>query len=184
MGPRTLLLTVSVLMAAVGVALVGLYVRGADQRADDRAQARYGPVPKVTAAPSPAPTLQHKDLAGYGFTVELQDADRAIGLMQPGDLIAVYVTAKQKQPDCVVDRIRVVSVGTRQRPGTEPAGETVPATVIGLDGTLDQAVAIEAAQSKGTLVAFVLGSREASTAAATVGSCQAPSTPVASQKIG
>jgi hypothetical protein len=166
MGRRTLLLVVSILIAAVGVALVGLYVKGADDRANLRAEARYGPRPPAPS-PTPAPksTNGHGDLQGYGFTVNVDDADRAIGLLVPGDRVALYKLPKGGgTPQRVVDSVRVVSVGAKKavKGATE---EQVPNTILGLDAPLEDAKAIERAASTGTLVVFVIGANvKASTA--------------------
>jgi hypothetical protein len=165
MGRRTLLLITSILIAAIGAALVGLYARGADQRATQHAEAIYGPRPAITATPSPTATPQHPDITGVGLTVEISDPDRAIGLLQPGDYIALYTVAKTGRTHPVAARVKVISVGTTKTIDTKTS-DTVPADVLGLDAPIDQAVAIERAKSAGQLVVFVLGARADASASA------------------
>jgi Flp pilus assembly protein CpaB len=158
MGRRTLLLVISILVAAVGVALVALYVKGADDRATAAAEARYhGPPPTPTATPSPAAT-RHDDINHLGITVEIDDADRAVGLIVPGDMVSIYTVRKNGTVlvDPVVESIRVISVGPlRTVNGADP--DTAPPTIVGFDATRDQAHDIWVAQQKGSLTVAIRG---------------------------
>jgi hypothetical protein len=142
----------------VGVALVALYVKGADDRATSAAEAKYhGPPPTPTSTPSPAVT-RHDDINHLGITVEIDDADRAVGLIVPGDLVAIYTVEKDGTVPlkAVVDSIRVISVGPlRTVNGADP--DTAPPTIVGFDATRTQAHKIWDAQEKGRLTVAILG---------------------------
>lgn len=172
MGRRTLLLVVSILVAAIGVGLVGLYVKGADQRANTRAERIYGPRPTPTPTPKVSATLnRHDDITHLGLTVELKDADRVVGLLQPGDLVAVYTTRQipavlndqgtqvkpaRTEATRVVDSIKVIGVGAKHDVKAV-AGEEVATTIVALDADNEQTQAILVAQVGGHLTLVILG---------------------------
>ncbi len=158
MGRRTLLLIVSVLLASIGVGLVALYTRGAQTRADARAEQKYGPRPALTTTPSPSPTNRHLDLEQeLGITVEVADPDRAIGLLQPDDLVSIYAADRTGPKDRpVADRVKVVSVGI-DRTVNGRDGEQIPNTILGLAVTRAVAQQIWHAEQKGKLLVGVLG---------------------------
>lgn len=157
MGRRTLLLVASILVAALGVALIALYVRGADQRATKAASARYGPPPTVAPPPaSPTPSAGHPDVAHLGLSIEVGDPDRVWALLGPGDLVAIYSTSKDGKSVQVVGSIKVIAVGAR-RSVRSTVTDTIPSTIVTLDADDGQARKILQAQAGGTLTMAVLG---------------------------
>lgn len=157
MGRRTLLLVASILVAALGVALIALYVRGADQRATKAASARYGPPPTVEPLPaSPTPSAGHPDVAHLGLSIEVGDPDRVWALLGPGDLVAIYSTSKDGKSVQVVGSIKVIAVGAR-RSVRSTVTDTIPSTIVTLDADDGQARKILQAQAGGTLTMAVLG---------------------------
>src|SRR5689334_4379978 len=93
MGRRTVLLIASILVAAIGTGLIGLYVRGTEQRVRRDTLAQYGPAPTPPAPPpSPTPSAGHQDVAHLGVSIEVDDPDRVWALLGPGDRVALYVT--------------------------------------------------------------------------------------------
>jgi hypothetical protein len=165
MGRRTLLLVVSVLVAAVGVGLIALYVRGADRRAGERAERIYGSLPETTPTPKATLPAHHDDIADYGLTIEVTDPDRAIGLLQPGDWVAVYNTHKadptKSRPSetvstQIIRKIKVIGVGPKHDVKSAD-GETIPLTIVALDADDDQITTILEAQAGGSLTIVPLG---------------------------
>lgn len=157
MGRRTLLLVASILVAALGVALIALYVRGADQRATKAASARYGPPPTVAPLPaSPTPSAGHPDVAHLGLSIEVGDPDCVWALLGPGDLVAIYSTSKDGKSVQVVGSIKVIAVGAR-RSVRSTVTDTIPSTIVTLDADDGQARKILQAQAGGTLTMAVLG---------------------------
>jgi Flp pilus assembly protein RcpC/CpaB len=156
MGRRTLLLVASVLISAIGVGMIGLYVKDADRRAEARAEAIYGPRPTPTPTPTPTEVSAHDDIAHRGLTIEVAESDRAIGLLQPGDRVAVYETAKSGTTTQIIDTIKVIGVGGAHDVKAAK-GETVPGSIVALDATPTQAVTILQAQAGDRITLVVLG---------------------------
>jgi len=158
MGRRTLLLVASVLIAAVGVGLIALYVKGADQRATKAASARYGPPPTVEPLPaSPTPSAGHPDVAHLGLSIEVGDPGRVWALLGPGDLVAIYSTSKDGKSVQVIASIKVIAVGARRSVRSTVTDTAIPSTIMTLDADDGQARKILQAQAGGTLTMAVLG---------------------------
>lgn len=158
MGRRTLLLVASVLVAALGVGLIALYVKGADQRATRAASQRYGPPPTPAPLPaSPTPSAGHPDVAHLGLSIELGDPDRVWALLGPGDLVAIYATTKDGKTTQVVGSIKVIAVGARRSVRSVVTDTDIPGTIMTLDADDTQTRRILQAQAGGTLTMAVLG---------------------------
>lgn len=154
---RRLLLIASILIAAVGTALIALYVTGADQRATRAAEARYGPPPTTPAAPpSPTPSAGHPDVAHLGFSIEVADPDRVWALLGPGDLVSIWATTEAGAATQIVPSIKVIAVGAR-RSVRGVTGQPIPGTILALDATAGQTKRILEGQARGTLTMAVLG---------------------------
>ena len=154
---RSLLLVASILIAAIGVSLVALYVRGADQRATETATARYGPPPSIPPPPpSPTPSAGHDDVAHLGFSIEVSDPDRIWVLLGPGDLVSIWSTTKAGNSTQIVPSIKVIAVGPR-RSVRGVTDETIPSTILALDADAAQTERILEGQSRGVLTVAVLG---------------------------
>jgi hypothetical protein len=157
MGRRTLLLVASILLAGVGVSLIALYVRGADQRATSAAEARYGPPPPTaTASPSPTPSAGHSDVTHLGFSVEVDDPDRIWALLGPGDLVSVWSTTRAGNATQIVASVKVIAVGPR-RSVRGVDDNTIPKTIIAMDADPAQTKRILEGQARGNLTVAVLG---------------------------
>ena len=172
MGRRTLLLVVSILVSAIGVGLIGLYVKGAEQRANTRAERIYGPRPPPTPTPTVTATVnRHDDINHLGLTIEVSDPERAIGLLVPGDMVAIYTTVQipakvndkgiitiPARTDAirVVASIKVIGVGAKHDVNAA-TDETVAGAIVALDADADQTKAILKAKATGHLTIVVLG---------------------------
>jgi pilus assembly protein CpaB len=212
MGRRTLLLIASILVAALGTALIWLYVQGADSRAQaDQAQvkvlvsdqtvqpgtpaaqipARYQTFPQsfaqafgprlitdpskmqgyamtrivagtplladqfgaAPAAPTPAVVF---DPAKLALQVSLPDPQRLAGILQPGDLIRIFVatqgaTKNRVTAQVLLDKIKVLSAGpvTQANASTNEKAQ-VPQAIVTLELTNDQAKSLVASQAQGS----------------------------------
>ncbi len=213
MGRRTLLLIVSILLAAVGTALIALYVKSAN----DRAQTSVGtvdvlvvtrtipmgasmtatgavllkPVTRqetlpdsftnvaqlagkyattelfpgtvvrqamVTGKATSSTGAPHSDINYIGFTVDVVLANRAAGLLNPGDSAELWAgtrTGKVTKP--LIAQVLVLSVGAH-RNVTSASDDTVPNTTVGLDVKPSQIQdIINALDAQDTLYLGVLG---------------------------
>ena len=221
MGRRTLLLITSILIAAVGTALIGLYVRGANDRAigdnavqkvlvatqpiaagatlstadytlQDRRAAdlpsgfldarstvagrAIGPIYKGQILLSQMLTTSDTAVGSHGIaptqrgiTIELQDPERAAGLLEVGSLIDIYSIVNNRvfKDAPVLTSVKVIAIGPANitdagadtadgtSSGTTGA-ETIPTTLVGLTLSSPDVVALENAQAKGKLFFAVL----------------------------
>jgi hypothetical protein len=160
-----LLLVASILIAAIGTALIGLYVAGADQRAADAAEARYGPPPPEPTA-TPTPTGEHQDIEHQALSVEVRDEDRVWAILKPDDLVSIWTVTgdpKQEEPKAVrlVDSIRVIAAG-QHRSVDGVADLTIPGRIIVVDADRRQTAILLQGQAAGDLYLTVLGKDPAS----------------------
>jgi hypothetical protein len=154
---RTLLLVASVLLAAVGVGLIALYVRGADQRALETMTARYGAPPTTPPPPpSPTPSAGHDDVAHLGLSIEVRDPNRVWALLGPGDLVSLWTIAKAGAATQVVPEVKVIAVGPR-RSVRGVNDDTIPKTILVLDADVPQTKRILEGNAGGNLTVAVLG---------------------------
>jgi pilus assembly protein CpaB len=214
MGRRTLLLIASILVAALGTALIWLYVQGADSRAQaGEAQVRVivssktvepgAPVsdiqpsyrnfpqsfvrafgsPLVTdstglqgyaltrivagmpllqeqfgsAPPAPTPPVQF-DPKKLAIEVSLPDPQRLAGILQPGDLIRIFVAQQQPgaarlpQAKVLLDGVRVLAAGpvTSTTNSTSSGKAQVPQAIVTLEVDNAQALTLVQTQSSGS----------------------------------
>jgi hypothetical protein len=158
MGRRTLLVVVSILIAAIGTGLIAIYVKGADQRAEAAAERRYGPRPAEVVTPDPSPTTRHGLREAFGFTIMVNDEDRVAGLLRPGDLVSVFTTTRAGRVprDPIAQNVRVISVGSKSV-ADDATGEQVPNTILGLDVGPETVRALLQAEAGGTLAVAVQG---------------------------
>jgi pilus assembly protein CpaB len=98
-----------------------------------------------TAATTGATVTGIKSL---GFTVDVQLADRAAGLLGAGDQARLYAGPKQAHAYALIKTVRVISVGP-QRVVTTTSQDQVATTTVGLDATDAQARAIIDAKDQG-----------------------------------
>jgi pilus assembly protein CpaB len=214
MGRRTLLLITSILIAAVGTALIGLYVRGANDRAigDNtvrkvlvaQAPVAGGVTPDLSnftlqdrrAADLPADFLDSTDQvtgqtvgpiyrgqvlqkamfssadsatvtggigAGQeGITVELEDPERAAGLLKVGSLIDIFSIINKKVSDPpVVQSAKVIGIGAVHVDSSDDAStnsnaETLPSTLVALTLSRVDIGLVKTAEARGKLFFAVL----------------------------
>ena len=231
MGRRTLLLIASILVAALGTALIWLYVQGAEYRAQvgeaqvkvlvagqtvqagtpaSQIPLRYGNFPRSflqafgsqlitdtskmqgyamtrivaglpllsdqfgAAPPAPTPAVLF-DPTKLAMQVSLPDPQRLAGILQPGDLIRIFVatqggTKGTANAEVLLDKIKVLSAGPVTQTNGSTNGSTsaraqVPQAIVTLELTNDQAkllVQSQAQASGGNNLWFgLLGSRTA-----------------------
>ena len=218
MSRRTLLMISSILIAAIGTALIGLYVRQVEVRAERRlagvtvlmatrtiprgmlvsealqqgsmaartmaAEYAAGALPMEALNENLSQYLthtvftdtvirpdmlgrsliRHQDLTkGMGMTVELLDPNRAVGMLMPGDQVAIFVTrtggAAGPTVQTVLKRVTVVSVGGRKNLGPTASPPTagpsesddVAGAIVGLDVSRAQVIAVRRAEAQGVL---------------------------------
>ncbi len=215
MGRRTLLLITSILIAAVGTALIGLYVRGANDRAigDNTVQKvlvashqiaagatvgagdyevgerragdlpsdllnssqvtgrAVGPILKGQILESPMLTTSGAvtgnsgiDPGQVGIVLELQDPERAAGLLKVGSKIDVYSIINNNVSDpAVLSSVKVIAIGPNNIADTADdsaaTGDTtdqVPTTLVALTLSDPQVVKVKTAEAKGKLFFAVL----------------------------
>jgi hypothetical protein len=149
----------SVLIAAVGTGLIWLYVAGADQRAAQSAERKFGPLPAIPATPTPEPGSKHGLKQDFGITIEIQDPDRAAGLLVPDDLVTIFTAAKgdPTQIKQVVQNVRVISVGSKSSAEKNANESGLSSTILGLDVSVDDAEQIYRARAEGSLMVAVQG---------------------------
>lgn len=162
----------SILIAAIGTALIGLYVAGADDRANVAAEQRYGPPPPTPTA-TPTPTSAHQDIEHQAVSIEIEDEDRVWAILKPDDLIAVYtITGDPKSGTQangipakavrIIDSIRVIAAGhNRSVDGVNDP--TIPGRILVVDATRQQTATLLQADVGGTLIVAVLGKDPAGT---------------------
>jgi pilus assembly protein CpaB len=212
MGRRTLLLIASILVAALGTALIWLYVQSADWRAQaGEAQATVLVSGETVEAGTPAAQIpaghrtfpqsflrafgsrvitDPRQLQGYAMTrivagtplledqfgtvpatpapavvfdpaklalqVSLPDPQRLAGILQPGDLIRIFVATQsgnkgRADAQVLLDKIKVLSAGpvTRNDAATTEKAQ-VPQAIVTLELTNDQAKSLVASQAQGS----------------------------------
>ena len=78
---------------------------------------------------------RHNDINNLGITVEIDDANRAVGLIVPGDMVAIYTVTKDGTVPFkpVVDKTAIPAGPTRTVNGADP--DTAPPTIVGFDAT-------------------------------------------------
>ena len=114
--------------------------------------------------PGPSPTSRHHDLGQQlGITVEVEDPDRAVGLLEPDDVVSIYAADHLGSKDePVADRVKVVSVGI-ERTVTGHDGEQIPNTILGLAVSRAVAKQIWRAERDSKLLVGVIGVRPTAT---------------------
>jgi pilus assembly protein CpaB len=213
MGRRTLLLIASILVAALGTALIWLYVQGADNRAQSgEAQVRtivslstvdpgtsatslqlrertfprsfvdsFGPglitdptkiqgyaqtrivagMPLLSdqfgntpTAPTPAVEFDPSKLV---MEFSLPDPQRLAGILQPGDLIRIFVAqqtgTKAPEAKVLLDKVKVVTSGpvaATANNSTTGGRAQVPQANVTLEVSNDQALTLVQTQSQGS----------------------------------
>jgi pilus assembly protein CpaB len=215
---RTLLIIASILLAALGTALIWLYVQGAENRAQQNAElvpalfltanvpagqspakaVKVEAVPPAVAANAVTSTqelgtqtLRVDGIAGQvllktmlsssgtsvgrfpegsgAASVTITDPNRVPADLKPGDTVDIVELSKDnaKIADGLVN-VTVRSIGAAQAgSGTTTTGGTgtaqngaLPATIVGLNVTSDQAVLLYSIVAKGDQVALYLHDRK------------------------
>lgn len=210
MGRRTLLLIASILVAALGTALIWLYVQGADSRAQaGEAQVRVLVSSETVPAGTPVAAIQPRyrnfpqsfvqafgsqlvtdtsKIQGYAMTrivagmplladqfggappaptppvpfdptklamqVSLPDPQRLAGILQPGDLIRIFVAVqaaggKVPQARVLLDGVKVLSAGPVISPtnSTSSGKAQVPQAIVTLQVSNSEALTLVSTQS-------------------------------------
>jgi pilus assembly protein CpaB len=213
MGRRTLLLIASILVAALGTALIWLYVQGADTRAQaGEAQVKAFVSATTVDAGTSVSALQFRErsfprsfvdsfgsglvtdpskIQGYTQTrivagmpllsdqfgntptaptpavefdpsklvmqVSLPDPQRLAGILQPGDLIRIFVAqqsgAKVPEAKVLLDKVKVVASGpVAATPNNSATGgrAQVPQAIVTLEVSNEQALTLVQTQSQGS----------------------------------
>jgi hypothetical protein len=102
---RTLLLTASILVAALGTALIRLYARGAHTRAAVVAGPPLLRDPFPAEALAPPPALQGLPPDTVAMQVTPPDPQRLVGLLQAGSQIRVHTWLQNKDNDKAEDLV-------------------------------------------------------------------------------
>jgi Flp pilus assembly protein CpaB len=95
----------------------------------------------------------------FGITIEIQDPDRAAGLLVPDDLVTIFTAAKgdPTQIKQVVQNVRVISVGSKSSAEKNANESGLSSTILGLDVSVDDAGKIYRARAEGSLMVAVQG---------------------------